>query len=116
LDTCHLFSSGHAIHESREALRAVIDEFEDATGERPSFFHLNDSGGELGSNRDRHMLIGEGRIGADAFRWLIEDERSQDIPLILETPQLNMEIAEDDDTPDPDDLRMMELLTSFARA
>ena len=116
LDTCHLFSSGHAIHESREALRAVIDEFEDAAGERPSFFHLNDSGGELGSNRDRHMLIGEGRIGADAFRWLIEDERSQDIPLILETPQLNMEIAEDDDTPDPADLRMMELLTSFTRS
>ncbi len=114
LDTCHLFSSGHAIHESREALRGVIDEFEQAAGERPSFFHLNDSGGELGSNRDRHMLIGEGRIGADAFRWLVEDERSHDIPLILETPQLNMEIAEDDEAPDPADLRMMELLTSFA--
>jgi deoxyribonuclease-4 len=116
LDTCHLFSSGHAIHESREALRSVIDEFEDAAGERPSFFHLNDSGGELGSNRDRHMLIGEGHIGAEAFRWLIEDERSHDIPLILETPQLNMEIAEDDDTPDPADVRMMELLNSFTRS
>jgi deoxyribonuclease-4 len=116
LDTCHLFSSGHAIHESREALRAVIDEFEDAAGERPSFFHLNDSGGELGSNRDRHTLIGEGHIGADAFRWLVEDDRSQDIPLILETPQLNTTIAEDDDTPDPADVRMMELLTSFTRS
>lgn len=116
LDTCHLFSSGHAIHESREALRAVIDDFEDATGERPSFFHLNDSGGELGSNRDRHMLIGEGHIGVDAFRWLIEDERSQNIPLVLETPQINMTIAEDDDTPDPADVRMMELLTSFTRS
>jgi len=116
LDTCHLFSSGHAIHESREVLRGVIDEFEQAARERPSFFHLNDSGGELGSNRDRHMLIGEGRIGADAFRWLVEDERSQGIPLVLETPQLNMEIAEDDDAPDPADVRMMELLTSFARA
>jgi deoxyribonuclease-4 len=116
LDTCHLFSSGHPIHESREVLRGVIDEFEQAAGERPSFFHLNDSGGELGSNRDRHMLIGEGRIGVDAFRWLVEDERSQGIPLILETPQLNMEIAEDDDAPDPADVRMMELLTSFAQA
>jgi deoxyribonuclease-4 len=111
-----LFSSGHAIQESRASLKAVIDEFEDATGERPSFFHLNDSGGELGSNRDRHMLIGEGHIGAEPFRWLIEDERSQDIPLVLETPQINMTIAEDDDTPDPDDLRMMELLTSFTRS
>ncbi|MGQ0641849.1 MAG: deoxyribonuclease IV [Gemmatimonadaceae bacterium] len=116
LDTCHLFSSGHGIHESRDALRSVIDEFEDAAGERPSFFHLNDSGGELGSNRDRHMLIGEGRIGAEPFRWLVEDERSHDIPLILETPQVNTEIAEDDDSPDPADIRMMELLTSFARA
>ena len=116
LDTCHLFSSGHAIHKSRDALRAVLDEFEDAAGERPSFFHLNDSGGELGSNRDRHMLIGEGHIGADTFRWLIEDERSQNIPLILETPQVNVEIAEDDDAPDPADVRMMELLTSFVRS
>jgi deoxyribonuclease-4 len=113
LDTCHLFSSGHAIHESRDALRAVIDEFEQAASERPSFFHLNDSGGELGSNRDRHTLIGEGHIGAAPFRWLVEDERSQNIPLILETPQLNMQIADDDDTPDPADVRMMELLTSF---
>lgn len=116
LDTCHLFSSGHAIHESRAALKGVIDGFEDVTGERPSFFHLNDSGGELGSNRDRHMLIGEGHIGAEPFRWLVEDERSQNIPLVLETPQLNMSIAEDDDAPDPDDLRMMELLTSFTRS
>lgn len=116
LDTCHLYSSGHAIHESREALRAVIDQFEDATGERPSFFHLNDSAGELGSNRDRHMLIGDGRIGAEPFRWLIEDERSQNIPLIFETPHANENIAEDDETPDPADLRMMELLTSFVRA
>jgi len=115
LDTCHLFSSGHPIHESREALRGVLDAFEDATGERPSFFHLNDSGGELGSNRDRHMLL-EGHIGAEPFRWLIEDERSHDIPLILETPQSNMAIAEDDDSADPADLRMMELLTSFARS
>jgi deoxyribonuclease-4 len=116
LDTCHLFSSGHAIHESRDALRGVIDAFEDAAGERPSFFHLNDSGGELGSNRDRHTLIGEGHIGADAFRWLVEDARSQDVPLILETPQEITDVAEDDDTPDPADLRMMELLTSFTRS
>jgi deoxyribonuclease-4 len=116
LDTCHLFSSGHAIQESRASLKAVIDQFEDATGERPSFFHLNDSGGELGSNRDRHMLLGEGHIGAEPFRWLVEDDRSQDIPLVLETPQSNMTIAEDDDTPDPADLRMMELLTSFTRS
>lgn len=116
LDTCHLFASGHAIHESRDALRGIIDQFEDATGERPSFFHLNDSAGELGSNRDRHMLIGEGRIGVEPFRWLFEDPRSHDIPLVFEMAHLHVETAENDDTPDPSDLRMMELLTSFTRS
>ena len=116
LDTCHLFSSGHAIHESRETLRGVIDQFEESAHEPPAFFHLNDSAGELGSNRDRHVLLGEGRIGEDAFRWLIEDRRAHDIPLILETPQSAAEVAEDDDTPDPDDVRMMTLLESFTRS
>ncbi len=60
------------------------------------------------------MLIGEGRIGADPFRWLMQDRRSRGVPLILETPQLNYEIGEDDPSPDPYDVRMVELLRSFA--
>ncbi len=110
LDTCHLFSSGYDIHTSRERLTAVLDEFEKATGEPPSFFHLNDSDGDLGSNKDRHVLIGEGKIGVDPFRWLLRDSRTSDIPLILETPQLDYDVADDDDTPDPYDLQMMALL------
>ena len=93
----------------------VLDEFEAATGEAPSFFHLNDSEGEMGSNKDRHTLIGDGHIGVEAFRELVHDSRSQNIPLILETPQQNYEIGEDDVTPDPYDVRMMELLNSFVR-
>jgi deoxyribonuclease-4 len=93
---------------------AVLDGFESATGERPGFFHLNDSEGELGSNRDRHMLIGDGAIGADAFGWLLADGRTRGVPLILETPQLEMEIGEDDDAADPYDVQMMELLTRLA--
>lgn len=112
LDTCHLFASGYDIAQSPEALTAVIDEFEKETGEPPSFFHLNDSDGDLGSNRDRHMLIGEGRIGEEPFHWLMRDSRTNGVPLILETPQKNYEIADDDDSPDPYDLRMMELLLS----
>jgi deoxyribonuclease-4 len=115
LDTCHLFASGYDLRPSKEALTAVLDEFEHATGERPGFFHLNDSEGGLGTNRDRHMLVGEGEIGAEPFRWLVEDPRSVGIPLILETPQQNYELAEDDPTPDPWDVRMVELLRSFAR-
>jgi deoxyribonuclease IV len=110
LDTCHLFSSGHDITKSAAELRRVLDEFEATTGEPPSFFHLNDSEGALGSNKDRHVLIGDGKIGRDPFRWLLQDERSQDIPLILETPEQNYDIADDDPSADPYDVAMMELL------
>jgi len=112
LDTCHLFASGYDISASKKALKSVIDEFEEKTGEPPSFFHLNDSDGDLGSNRDRHMLIGEGRIGEEPFHWLLADSRTNGVPLILETPQKNYDIADDDDSPDPYDLRMMKLLLS----
>lgn len=110
LDTCHLFASGYDISESREKLTEILDGFESATGEPPAFFHLNDSEGELGSNRDRHALIGEGRIGAEPFEWLLRDARSAGIPLILETPQADEDLAEDDTSPDPNDVRMMKLL------
>jgi deoxyribonuclease-4 len=112
LDTCHLWASGYDIRASREALMRVLDEFEGTTGEVPGFFHLNDSEGGFASNRDRHVLLGDGTIGAEPFKWLLEDRRARDIPLILETPQQNMEIADDDASADPYDLRMMELLSA----
>ena len=114
LDTCHLFSSGHDITMSEDAIRVVIDQFEETTGERPSFFHLNDSEGVLGSNKDRHVLIGDGAIGVDPFRWLLRDPRAKGVPLILETPQQNFEIGDDDPTPDPYDVKMMKLLERLA--
>ena len=114
LDTCHLFCSGYEINKSRDALTAALDEFEETIGEKPSFFHLNDSDFPFASNRDRHALIGEGAIGVDAFRWLLADARVQDVPLILETPQVNPEIGDDDDTPDPLDVRMMDLLRELS--
>lgn len=113
LDTCHLFASGYAIHESAARQKEILDEFVEATGEPPRFFHLNDSEGGLGTNRDRHKLIGEGEIGVDAFRWLLADPRTKGVPLILETPQENMDIAENDPSPDPYDVRMMRLLRSL---
>jgi deoxyribonuclease-4 len=112
LDTCHLFASGFDLREPHAVTR-VLDAFEDATGEPPSFFHLNDSEGEMGSNKDRHTLIGDGQIGPEPFRALVRDRRSRDIPLILETPQLNYEVADDDVSPDPYDMQMMALLTEF---
>ncbi len=114
LDTCHLFASGYALNESRAALTSILDMFEAAIGEPPAFFHLNDSEGALGSNRDRHMLIGDGEIGAEAFGWLLKDKRARNIPLILETPQANGEIADDDDTPDPWDVASILKLEALA--
>ncbi len=112
LDTCHLFCSGYDITKSKAALSAILDAFEEKTGEPPSFFHLNDSATELGSNRDRHVLIGDGHIGVEPFRWLMSDSRTNGVPLVLETPQKNYEIADDDDSPDPYDVKMMKLLLS----
>lgn len=114
LDTCHLFASGYDIAKSRDDLTRTLDEFEAEAGEPPGFFHLNDSDGALGSNRDRHALIGKGLIGAEPFRWLLADRRSRGVPLILEHNQKNPEIAAEDDSADPYDLEMMELLRRFS--
>jgi deoxyribonuclease-4 len=113
LDTCHLFAAGFDIAKDEKTLTETLDAFEEATGEPPSFFHLNDSEGALGSNRDRHMLIGEGQIGVEPFRWLLRDRRTMGIPLILETPQLYAEPAKDDATADPYDIKMLGLLKSL---
>jgi len=113
LDTCHLYASGYDIAESRERLVEVLDQFEERTGRAPGFFHLNDSEGELGSNRDRHRLLGEGHIGTEPFGWLLADARAEGIPLMLETPQERTDIDADDAAPDPYDLRMRTLLESL---
>jgi apurinic endonuclease APN1 len=114
LDTCHLFASGYDIARSRDELTRTLDAFESAAGEAPGFFHLNDSEGALGSNRDRHKLLGEGQIGEAPFQWLLQDRRAWGIPLILETPQQVNDIADDDATADPYDLRMIALLRRFS--
>lgn len=114
LDTCHLFSAGYDIADSEEALVSILDNWEDAIGESPKFFHLNDSRFPMGSNRDRHALIGEGEIGEEPFGWLLADERSQDVLLVLETPQQNEDIDGDDASPDPYDERMRALLERLA--
>jgi deoxyribonuclease IV len=113
LDTCHLYSSGYDITKSEGDLHRILDEFEAAAGCPPSFFHLNDSEGSLGSNKDRHVLLGEGKIGSTPFGWLLHDPRARNVPLILETPQQNYDVADDDPSPDPYDRVMMELLSGL---
>jgi len=60
------------------------------------------------------VLIGDGKIGVEPFRWLLKDARTRGIPLILETPQQHYDIGEEDDTPDPYDVRMIELLNKLS--
>ena len=116
LDTCHLLASGHDITRSQADLTRVLDEFQAATGEPPSFFHLNDSEGALGSNKDRHVLIGDGKIGRTPFEWLLRDQRAAGVPLILETPEKHYDVADDDPSADPYDRAMIELLVGLLPA
>ncbi len=112
LDTCHLFASGYDLRK-RDRLTGTLDEFEAEAGEAPGFFHLNDSAGGLGSNRDRHTLIGEGEIGVEPFGWLLADKRALGVPLILETPEVNLGIGPEDDSADPWDAKMISLMKSL---
>jgi deoxyribonuclease-4 len=116
LDSCHLFASGHDIASSAAAQRAVLDSFEQVIGERPGFFHLNDSKHPFASNKDRHALIGEGEIGLEPFRWLLADPRTEGISLVLETPHERDEVAEEDASADPFDVKMMVLLATLLPA
>lgn len=86
LDTCHLFAAGYDLR-SRESYAKVMREFEAAVGFRfLRGMHLNDSKSGLGSGVDRHRKLGEGKLGLRAFRWIMNDPRLDEIPLILETP------------------------------
>ena len=85
IDTCHMFTAGYDIR-TREAYDATWKEFDEIVGFKYLMgMHLNDSKPPLGSHVDRHHSLGKGEIGLDAFRFIMNDERMDDIPLILET-------------------------------
>jgi deoxyribonuclease-4 len=85
IDTCHMFTAGYDIR-TREAYDATWAEFEKIVGFKYLMgMHINDSKPPLGSHVDRHQSLGKGEIGLDAFRFIMNDDRMNDIPLILET-------------------------------
>ncbi|QOY52340.1 deoxyribonuclease IV [Candidatus Sulfurimonas baltica] len=85
IDTCHMFTAGYDIR-TRDVYEKTWSEFEKIVGFKYLMgMHINDSKPPLGSHVDRHHSLGKGEIGLDAFRFIMNDERMDDIPLILET-------------------------------
>ncbi len=85
IDTCHMFTAGYDLR-SYEAYSKTWDDFDKIVGfEYLQGMHINDSKPDLGSRVDRHDSIGKGKIGLDAFKFIMNDKRMDDIPLILET-------------------------------
>lgn len=85
LDTCHVFVAGYDI-SNREGYELIFEHFDNLIGlDRLRAFHLNDSKKGLGSHVDRHENIGEGTLGLEPFRWLVNDPRFADRPMTLET-------------------------------
>jgi len=85
IDTCHTFTSGYDLR-TKEAYDNTMGEFDKLVGFKYLMgMHLNDSKVPLGSRVDRHQSLGKGEIGWDLFKFIMNDKRMDNIPLILET-------------------------------
>jgi len=86
LDTCHAFVAGYDLR-TKNAVKKAMKEFDDAVGiQHLKILHLNDSKGELNSNRDRHDHIGLGEIGKEGLSEIVKIMNKHEIPIVLETP------------------------------
>jgi deoxyribonuclease-4 len=87
LDTCHVFAAGYALSPETE-YQATMRAFDRLIGlSRLRVFHVNDSLKPFGSRVDRHAHIGEGQLGLEPFRLLVNDPRFHNRPMVLETPK-----------------------------
>ena len=87
LDTCHLLAAGYDL-TTPEGYASTFKRFGRIVGfERLRVFHVNDSKKPLGSRVDRHAHIGEGHLGLESFRRLVNDRRFRDTAMLLETPK-----------------------------
>jgi deoxyribonuclease-4 len=85
IDTCHSFTAGYDLRTA-EWCDKVFDELDRVVGfEYLRGMHLNDSKKDLGSRVDRHHSLGEGVLGTEVFKYIMNDARFDDIPMILET-------------------------------
>lgn len=102
-DTCHAYSAGYDLVRDYDGVWLA---FQDTLGlERLGLFHLNDSRNPFASRKDRHEHLGQGSLGPEPFRRIVEDERFRDVAKILETPK----------EPDPvgNDLKNLGFLRDF---
>src|SRR5439155_9332158 len=112
LDTCHLLASGYDLC-SPEGYVSTFKQFGRLVGfDRLKAFHLNDSKRPLGSRVDRHEHIGEGFLGLEPFRRIVNDRRFRDLPMLLETPKGEGK-ATGPIAPDPMDERNLNTLRSL---
>jgi deoxyribonuclease-4 len=94
LDTAHVFAAGYDL-ATEASTRKMFAQFDRAVGlDRLAALHLNDSKTPRGSRVDRHEHIGNGKIGLNAFRFIMRDRRFRKIPKVLETPK-GKELLED---------------------
>jgi deoxyribonuclease-4 len=94
IDTCHVFAAGYPLAPPGR-YRQTMGLFEEILGfDRLKVMHLNDSKQGLGSRKDRHEHIGEGEIGLEGFRSVVNDPRLRGVPMILETPK-GKDLSED---------------------
>lgn len=85
LDSCHLLASGYDVRTA-DGLRDVLAEFDRVVGaQRLGSLHVNDSMTPLGSNRDRHAILGEGELGAKGCAAFLSEPRFEALPCVLET-------------------------------
>jgi deoxyribonuclease-4 len=94
LDTCHSFAAGYDL-KTEQGCKSVMEDFNRIVGlNYLKGMHLNDSKKGHGSRVDRHASLGQGELGWEPFRTLMEDSRLDGIPLILETPDTSLWASE----------------------
>lgn len=87
IDTCHALAAGYDFRTD-EGYAEMMAEIEETVGrESVGCWHFNDSQNEHGSRKDRHTHIGEGHVGAEGFRRILNDPRWDGVPMLLETPK-----------------------------
>ena len=110
LDTCHALAAGYDFR-TEKGYEAMMAEIEETVGiDSVGCWHFNDSANDHGSRKDRHAHIGEGFVGAEGFRHILNDIRWDGVPMLLETPK-----KEDGDGKDLMNLRALAALVVDAR-